>query len=114
MIVGLECFDSGYYFLFQATALIPVDVDRQDDLDTYDDVGELNDGDADMGELDQSVAVEQPGADSVTGSSASRSSGYGSPDPTPTRSSTGYRPSRPKTRSYSKYVCGAVLFISVF
>ena len=102
VIVDLECFDSGYYFLFQATALIPVDVGRQDDLDTYDDVGELDDGDADMGELDQSVAAEQPGADSVTGSSASRSSGYGSPDPTPTRSSTGYHLSRPQTRSYSK------------
>ena len=102
MIVILICFGSSYYFLFQAKALTPVDVGRQDDLDTYDDVGKLDDGDDDMGELDESVAVEQPGADSVTGSSVSRSSGYGSPDPTPTRSSTGYRPSRPKTRSYSK------------
>ena len=89
-----------------------MDVDRLDDLDTYDDVGELDDDN--MGELDESVAVEQPGADSVTGSSVSRSSGYGLPDPTPTRSSTGYRPSHPKTQLYSKYVCGAVLFLSVF
>ena len=87
---------------FQAKTLAPVDVDRQDDLDTCDDVmGELDDDD--MGELDESVAVEKPGADSVTGSSVSHSPGYGSPDPTPTRSSTGDCPSRSTIRSYSRY-----------
>ena len=104
MIVTLICFGSSYYFPFQAKALTPVAVGHVDDLDTYDDVGglddELDDGELDDGELDESVAVEKPGVDSVTGSSASRSSGYGSPDPTPTP--TGYSLSRPQTRSYSK------------
>ena len=70
-----------------------MDVDRLDDLDTFDDV---------LGELDESVATGQPGADGVVGYLAPRSSRYDSPDPTPTRSSTDTRPSRPRTRSYSR------------
>ena len=75
-----------------------MDVGRPDDLDTYDDVGELDDGDDDMGELDESVAVGP-------------SSGYSSPYLTPTRSSTGDCPSRSQIRSYSRYcLCGCFCF----
>ena len=92
MIVTLICFGSSYYFPFQAKALTPVAVGHVDDLDTYDDVGglddDLGDGEPGDGELDESVAVEKPGVDSVTGS----------PGPTP----TGYSLSRPHTRSYVK------------
>ena len=63
-------------------------MDRLDDLDLYDDVSELDDDD--MGELDESVAVGP-------------SSGYSSPYLTPTRSSTGDRPSRSQLRSYYMY-----------
>ena len=79
--------------MFQAKALAPVDLDRLDDLDTFDDV---------LGEIDESVAAGQPGAEGAVGSSAPRSSRYNSPEPTPTRSSTDTRPSRPRTRSYSR------------
>ena len=73
----LFCFGSSCSFLFQATTLTPVAVDRLDDLDLYDDVSELDD--EDMGELDESVVV-------VCG-----------------RSSTDDRSSRSQLRSYYRY-----------
>ena len=92
----LVCFGSSCSFLFQATTLTPVAVDRLDDLDLYDDVSELDDDD--MGELDESVAVGP-------------SSGYSSPYLTLTRSSTGDCPSRSQIRSYSRYcLCGCFCF----
>ena len=85
----LICFGSSYYFLFQAKALTPVAVGHVDDLDTYDDVGglddDLGDGEPGDGELAESVVVEKPGVASVTG-------------PTP----TGYSLSHPRTRSFVK------------
>ena len=88
----LICFGSSYYFLFQAKALTPVAVGHVDDLDTYDDVGglddDLGDGEPGDGELAESVVVEKPGVTSVTGA----------PGPTP----TGYSLSHPRTRSFVK------------